>query len=282
LLWDYHTGHLLMTDITQGKLMEVHLDSESVRSWQFDEPLAWVLKTTDSKKYVLGLKSGIAIFDTKDPGGLHWINNDFPGHQLLRLNDACVAPGGLIWYGSMNMVDSSGKDGQLASFSISDGLQIHDQGFTVTNGPVISPDGQSLFFSDTLQATIYRYRLSADSKSLLDRQVFARFDADQGYPDGMCFDKQGNLWIAMWGAASIVQLDPHGLPLLRISVPALNVTNVCFCGPSLDRLMVSTASIDMGPEEMQQFPESGALFEVLNHHSAGVPTYSVKLDSSWT
>lgn len=282
LLWDDHTGRLLMTDITKGCLIEVDLASESVRSWRFDEPLAWVLKTTASEKYVLGLKSGIALFDTQKPDALHWINGDFPGHHMRRLNDACVAADGLIWYGSMNMDDSSGKDGQLASFSVSDGLKIHDQGFTVTNGPVISPDGQFLFFSDTLQGMVYRYRRSADSKSLVDRQIFVQFQASQGYPDGMCFDAQSHLWIALWGAAAVVQLDQHGRLLQKIAVPALNVTNVCFCGPLLDRLLVSTASIEMGPKDKQQFPESGALFEVLNHCSSGVPSYSVSLDSSWT
>lgn len=282
LLWDDRTGHLLMTDITRGQLIQVDLSSESVSSWSFDEPLAWVMKTTTAEKYLLGLKSGIALFSPQKPGTLHWINRDFPGHSMLRLNDACVGADGAVWYGSMNTADPSGKAGQLASFSVSGGLQIHDQGFGVTNGPVISPDGQFLFFSDTLEGLVYRYRLSVDAKSLRDRQIFARFDASQGLPDGMCFDNQGHLWIALWGGASIVQLNPQGQLVQTITVPALNVTNVCFGGPWLDRLLVSTASIEMSPEDQQRFPASGALFEVLNHRCVGVPTYSVGGDASWT
>lgn len=282
LLWDERSGQVLMTDILRGQLIQIDLGSESVRSWSFDEPLAWVLKTTATEKYLLGLKSGIALFDTQKPGPLHWINRDFPGHPMHRLNDACVGADGSIWYGSMNTTDASGKEGLLARFSVSDGLQIHDQGFGVTNGPVISPDGQFLFFNDTLEGIVYRYRLSADAKSLKDRDIFAQFDVSQGFPDGMCFDNQGHLWIALWGGASIVQLDPQGQWLQKIAVPALNVTNVCFGGPLLDRLLVSTASIEMRPEDQQRFGGSGALLEVVNHRSVGVSTYSVREDASWT
>ncbi len=276
LLWDDRTGHVLMTDITKGHLIQVDIASESVQSWSFDEPLAWVLKTTATEKYLLGLKSGIALFDTQNPTTWHWINRDFPAHPTLRLNDACAGADGSIWYGSMNMGNPSAPEGQLARFSAFDGLQIHDQGFRVTNGPVISPDGQFLFFSDTLEGLVYRYRLSDDSKALNDRQVFARFDARQGLPDGMCFDNQGHLWIALWGGASVVQLNPQGQRVQQIPVPALNVTNVCFAGPSLDRLLVSTASIEMSPEDHQRFPASGALWEVLNHRCVGVPSHCVE------
>jgi len=282
LLWDDRTGHLLMTDITRGRLIQVDLASENVQSWSFDEPLAWVLKTATPETCLLGLKSGIALFDSKNPDTWHWVNRDFPGHPALRLNDACVGADGSIWYGSMNMTDPSGQEGQLARFSIGDGLQIHDQGFGVTNGPVISPDGLFLFFSDTLAGIVYRYRLSADAKSLNDREVFTQFDASLGLPDGMCFDNQGHLWIALWGGACIVQLDPQGQLIQKITVPALNVTNVCFGGPSLNRLLVSTASIAMSPEDQQRFPASGALFEVLNHCCVGVPTYCVEGVASWT
>jgi sugar lactone lactonase YvrE len=147
---------------------------------------------------------------------------------------------------------------------------------------VISPDGKYLFFNDTLQGIVYRYRFSADKGKLTDRQVFAKFAEDQGYPDGMCFDDEGNLWIALWGGASVVQLDANGRFLQKIFIPAKNVTNLCFCGPRLDRLLVSTASIGLSAEEARRYPDSGGLFEIDNHFSAGVATYLATVDPLWT
>ena len=282
LLWDSERGHLLMTDILKGQLLEIDIDTGSRQTWAFDEPLAWVLKTDQPGAYVLGLGSGIAGFDIHRSERLHWINREFPGHPKQRLNDACVDAWGGIWLGSMNSADPWAKDGQLASFRLKDGLRLHDRSFTVTNGPVVSADGQYLFLNDTLRGTVYRYRVSERRDMLTERQVFAQFDSAQGYPDGMCFDAHGYLWVALWGGASIVQLDPMGRVLRQVSVPAKNVTNVCFCGPGLDRLVVSSAAIDMSDADHQQYPCAGALFEVFNHGCVGLPTHCVNVDSPWT
>lgn len=280
LLWDSERGRLLMTDILKGQLLDIDIDTGSRRTWAFEEPLAWVLKTDRPGAYLLGMRSGIAGFDIHQSDRLHWINREFPGHREQRLNDACVDAWGRIWLGSMNSANHWVKDGQLASFSFKDGLRLHDKSFTVINGPVVSADGQYLFLNDTLRGTVYRYRVSESRGKLTERQVFAQFDSEQGYPDGMCFDANGNLWVALWGGASIVQLDSGGGVLRKVAVPAKNVTNVCFCGPSLDRLVVSSAAIDMSDTDHQQFPLAGDLFEVFNHRCVGVHTNSANVDSA--
>ncbi len=273
LIWDDNTERLLMTDILSGKLIELDILSNTSRYWQLNEPIAWVLPTTLEKKYLIGLKSGLALFDINNPEKVQKINSDFPGKNDCRLNDACIDSGGRVWLGSMNMLNPSSKDGQLASFSAKSGLKIHDFGFTVTNGPLISPDGKFLFLNDTLQGKVYRYQLNLDSGKLNDRQLFKTFSPDQGYPDGMCFDSEGNLWIALWGGASIVQLDSTGDLLKKISIPALNVSNICFCGPTLDRLIVSTALTGLRTEDFERFPNSGSLFEISDHETSGVSPY---------
>jgi D-xylonolactonase len=278
LVWDVNSEQILMTDIMKGKLIMIDIESGVNRSWQFNEPLAWVLPTILKGQYLIGLKSGVGLWDIYKLGNVSWINQDFPGASHCRLNDACVDSKGKIWYGSMNMLNPSSRDGRLASFSPRDGLCIHDDGFTVTNGPVISPDGKYLFFNDTLQGIVYRYRFSGELGKLSDRQLFAKFSSDQGYPDGMCLDVEGNLWIALWGGASVVQLDTNGKLLRKIPIPARNVTNLCFCGSGLDRLLVSTASIGLSEEESQRYPASGGLFEIKNHYSTGVALYPATLE----
>jgi D-xylonolactonase len=182
----------------------------------------------------------------------------------------------------MNMHNPASTEARLSIFSDKEGLHIHEDDFTVTNGPVISPNRKFLFFNDTLRGTVYRYRLSADAGKLSDRRFFIKFSSDQGYPDGMCFDVEGNLWIALWGGASIVQLDTTGKLFRKIAIPALNVTHLCFCGPGFNRLLVSTAAIGLSEEETRLYPASGALFEISNHRSASVAPYPATLDPLWT
>jgi sugar lactone lactonase YvrE len=282
LVWDNKSARMLMTDIMKGKLIEIDIGTKKNRCWVFEEPVAWVLPTAIHGKYLTGLKTGIALFDICKPDNIIWVNRNFPVDDNSRLNDACVDSSGRVWYGSMNMLNPSASDGRLASFSAKEGLHIHDEGFTVTNGPVISPDEKYLFFNDTLQGIVYRYQLMTESGNLKNRTVFKKFSSKEGFPDGMCFDQEGNLWIALWGGASIVQLDATGAVLKKVSIPALNVTNVCFFGPALDRLVVSTAAIGLSKQETTQYPVSGALFEVLNHGATGIKTFPAALDPSWT
>lgn len=278
LLWDFERGRLLMTDIMKGRLIDIDIDEAVSEYWQFDEPLAWVLKTARRGVYLLGLSTGIACFDIDQPGRLQWINRDFPGNRSFRLNDACADAQGNVWYGSMNHVNVAAKDGQLASFSVKNGLRIHDSQFTVTNGPVVSEDGLHLYLSDTLRGMVYRYRISPGGTELSDRQVFVQFDSSQGYPDGMCFDANGHLWVALWGSGSVARIDPERRSIIYVEIPAKNVTNVCFCGSNLDRLIVSSAAIDMNFTDRKQYPNAGALFEILNHGCIGLLAHRIRVD----
>jgi len=67
LLWDSQRGRLLMTDIVNGRLLDINIDQGVSEFWQFDEPLGWVLKTPRLGVYLLGLGSGIACFKIDQP-----------------------------------------------------------------------------------------------------------------------------------------------------------------------------------------------------------------------
>ena len=177
----------------------------------------------------------------------------------------------------MNFANDHATDGKLASFTPGEGLRIHDAGFKVTNGPLVAPDNRSLYFSDTLKGVVYRYALSLEAGTVAFREEFIRFGAGQGFPDGMCFDAEGNLWIALWGAAKVVRVDPEGRVSASIGIPALNVTNVCFGDEALDRLFVSTATIGMGATAWVDYPNAGHIFEIINHETRGIPSHTFKV-----
>ena len=276
LVWDCQANRLFMTDIVNNKVLDIDVETETYQCWGLPEAVGWVLPTKVHSLYVVGLKSGIALFDTKVPEGLHWVNIEFPGNQQCRLNDACTDSTGRIWYGSMNYKDDSAVDGKLASYAINEGLRVHDDGFTVTNGPAVAPNGQSLYFSDTLNSVVYRYALSLIPGKIACREEFIRFRQGQGFPDGMCFDAEDTLWIAMWGAGQVIRVDLMGRILSSINIPALNVTNVCFGGKNLDRMFVSTAAIGMASDVSRGYPNAGMVFEIINHGTKGLPSHPFK------
>ena len=82
-------------------------------------------------------------------------------------------------------------------------------GFRVPNGPAFSADGAWMYHTDSADRTIYRFALLPDGV-LGAREVFARFDAAQGYPDGMTTDREGCLWVAFWDGWCLRRLGPGG------------------------------------------------------------------------
>ncbi len=278
LLWDPSLNLLLMTDITKKKLIAIDVYHDTYCHWDMPELIGWVLLTEKRGAYALGLKSGVAFFDTISQSELTWVNREFPNHPKCRLNDACTDALGRIWYGSMNEFDNTKNDGKLASMSLELHPKVHDSGFTVTNGPLIFPNSEYLFLNDTLKGVVYRYDFSLISAELSNRRVFMTFQPNQGFPDGMCFDIDGNLWLAMWGVGKVLKVNRQGKILCEYNIPAPNVTSVCFGGINLDRLFISSATIGLEESNASTFLQSGSVFELKNHGTKGFNSHPVKLE----
>ena len=98
-----------------------------------------------------------------------------------RLNDGFVDSEGFLWFGSM---DDNEEEPSGALYQLGDeGCIRRDPGYVVTNGPAESPDGKTLYHTDTLAGIIYafdRTRLG----SLTHKRIFVRLPPGGGYPDG--------------------------------------------------------------------------------------------------
>ena len=128
-----------------------------------------------------------------------------------------------------------------------------------------------MLHSDSARRTIYAFDLNVHAGQLSNKRIWKVFTEDQGYPDGMCFDADGCVWVAHWGAGCISRFALDGALLSHIKLPVINVTNVCFGGKALDRLFVSTARSGLTPEQLKAQPEAGDLFEIINPGSRGLP-----------
>eukprot|EP00058_Branchiostoma_floridae_P026162 XP_002611652.1 hypothetical protein BRAFLDRAFT_63672 [Branchiostoma floridae] len=104
------------------------------------------------------------------------------------------------------------------------------------------------------------------------RKVVSFEESRDGVPDGMCIDTDGKLWVAMFGTGQVLQVDPEtGTHLRTVKVPADQTTSCCFGGPNLDILYVTTASVGLSAEEVQQKPLSGCVFQVTGLGARGTP-----------
>jgi sugar lactone lactonase YvrE len=236
--------------------------------------VGWVIPCADSDAVMLGLQPGIARAVLGAPGtepALEWLARPFGDAAALRLNDAKADATGAIWAGSMNGEDSSRSEGCLFRLGSDGQLSVHDRDYDVANGPAISPDGRTLLHTDSGRRVIYAFDLDAAAGTLANKRVWKRMTPDDGHPDGMGFDAQGRVWVAHWAAGCVSCFEPDGRLARRVPLPAPRVTNVCFAGPSLDRLFVTTARVGLSGDERARAPLSGHLFEVAVTAATGLP-----------
>ena len=114
---------------------------------------------------------------------------------------------------------------------------------TISNGIAFSSNSEWMYFIDTPTKKVVRYNYNVETGSLANPIVCIDFDS-RGFPDGMCMDKEGNLWIAEWGGYCVSQWNPDtGKKINAIQLPCPNVSSCCF--DHLGGMYVTTAKSDI-------------------------------------
>ena len=240
----------------------------------FNEYIGWVQITNKPGYYIIGLKSGIATFNVEN-SEIKFINKEVPQYSYQRLNDSFVDVRGRLWYGSMEYKSIEYYNGVLANFSSKeDKVNIRDVGYGITNGPIIDNENNYFFHNDSKKGIVYRFDYDIDKGEIKGKSIFLQFNPKTMTPDGMCIDDQNNLFIAIWGGASVNEYKQSGELIKSYRLPEKFITNVCFGGKNLKRMFVTTAKSD-GFDFSKQ--TGGHIYEVLGHNRHGLEANIFKI-----
>jgi len=266
-IWSRRRNAIYWVDIVGQRVNCLSLESEQVETWQMPEPIGWIIEREGERQgeregesqrerggFIIGLKSGFATLSL-DPFLIERIGNPEPDRLRNRLNDAKTDSAGNIWAGSMDLQETE-PTGALYRLNSDLSWSRQDEGYVVANGPTFSPDGRTIYHTDSIKRTVFGFDLNA-SKDLADKRVFLQFEEAWGYPDGMATDAEGGIWIAHWGGGRLSRFLPDGHLDRAISLPATKITSCVFAGPKLERMFVTSASIESEEEAL-----AGSLFEV--------------------
>ncbi|BCJ50728.1 hypothetical protein Asp14428_22030 [Actinoplanes sp. NBRC 14428] len=149
-----------------------------------------------------------------------------------RMNDAVADRAGRLWAGSM-ACDQSPGCGALYRLDPDGSVRTVLTGLTIANGPAFSPDGRTMYLSDTPLGHVDSFDVDPDTGELSGRRSFVRLDPAHGAPDGLTTDADGYLWVALFGGGAVHRYRPDGLLDRRIPVPARQPTSVCLIGTTL-------------------------------------------------
>lgn len=255
----WHGGRLWWVDIERCEVHALEVASGTDRSWRLPSRVGFVVPR-DRGGFLVGTEHGLATWDTRRLEPFAHPESDRPGN---RFNDAKCDPQGRLWAGTMAMDESPGR-GALYRVDAG-GVTRMVEGVSISNGLAWSPDGGTLYYIDspTRRVDAFDFR---EGRITRRRTVVTLED---GFPDGMCSDAEGNLWIALWGGGCVACHDPAtGRRLARVEVPATAVTSCCFGEGGT--LFVTTASRDLDAAGRRREPMAGGIFRVRTGTS-GVP-----------
>lgn len=189
-----------------------------------------------------------------------------------RFNDGKCDPRGRFLAGTMNMGESE-PTGSLYSF---DGKSVTKllSNVTVSNGMTWSPDHKTFYYIDTPTREVRAFDYDLETGAIANPRVAVHVHPSLGWPDGMTSDRQGNLWIAMWGGAQVARWNPNtGKLLEQIPIPAMNVSSCVFGGKNMNELYVTSARIGLDEAVLKQYPLTGGVFR-LETKVEGMPTFA--------
>lgn len=258
-VWSTREQALYFVDIVGQAIHRLDPASGAKASWQAPARPGFVVPVSDGT-LVCGLKDGLYRLDPRT-GAFERMLAIEPEHPGNRINDGCVDSRGRLWFGTMDDGEGTPSGALYSMTRQAHGLDLlrHDEGYVVTNGPGISPDGTRLYHNHSPAGVIYVFDLAADG-SLSNRRVFAR--VEDGYPDGVVVDSAGTLWVGVWNGGRIERFRPDGTRLEPIAMPAQNVTKVAFGGADLRTLYVTTARKNTPDDVLARYPQAGSLFSL--------------------
>jgi sugar lactone lactonase YvrE len=253
-LWDHRTGTVYWVDIKNPGVWRYQPETGQFSRIEVRERIGFVALTEDPGVVIAGFKSGLARLHLVG-GQVQPLVAPEPERPGNRINDGHVGPSGTLYFGTMD----DDENEPAGTFWRWDGAQLSSfhETFTVTNGPVTSPDGGTLYTTDTKGGVIYAHDLADGVPG--EPRSFIRFEDGWGHPDGMAVDAEGHLWVCHWGGSRITRFDARGDVERILPVPTAQVTKCAFGGANLTTLYITTAAIGHDPTID---PMAGHLFVV--------------------
>jgi sugar lactone lactonase YvrE len=179
----------------------------------------------------------------------------------MRLNDGKPDRQGRLWFGSMDKSGSGTPTGALYCRHPGGRLDIARHAVCTPNGITISPDGKTLYFTDSPTQALLAFDLDQRTGQLGNERIFHAFSG-LDKPDGATVDSEGGVWIAVVHGARLDHFNAGGSLVESIALPVAKPTMCIFGGEKLDDLYVTSQRRFLTTEQLTEQPLTGALLRI--------------------
>ena len=272
-IWSARETALYWVDIVGAKVYRWHLATGALSTWQLPAAVGSI-GLRERAGLVAAMRTGFHLFDTRT-GALTLLANPEPDIPTNRLNDGKVSPEGRFWAGTMDERVEKEPVGSLYRLDADHRCTRMAGCIKVSNGLAWSPDGRTMYHSDSRGPTVFRYAYDPETGSIGERELFIAMQPEWGRPDGGATDEEGCYWSCGISAGRINRFSPAGELIEYIELPVTHPTMPCFGGPDLRTLYVTSLREGLSADELARTPLAGGLF-MIEPGVVGTPTACYK------
>lgn len=252
-VWDEEKKIFYWVDLLKGRFHRASLYAGNPETFDVGQPLG-VLALRAKGGLVLALQNGFAFYDDNEYKVIP-IADPEAGLPETRFNDGAIDPLGRFLAGTMDF-DGKAPIGSLYCMDRDLHISRLENSMYIPNGMDWNPQCDSFFLTDTNKHVIYKYDYDIETGKIKNRRDFIVFGENE-FPDGMCIDANGHLWVAMWNGARISRFDAEGKKVEDIPLPVQYPTSCCFGGDDMSTLLITTSILQLTEKEKKDSPLAG-------------------------
>ena len=263
-LWDADRGLLWWVDILAGLVHGFDPATGHDESIEIGQAVGAVALRQGGDLLVLGQDAILALDpQTRSLRPVVAFSRENPPR---RTNDGKPDPAGRLWLGRMTFDHASGM-GSLRRLGPDLRIEAVLTGLTIPNGLAWSPDGRTMYFTDSLSREVRAYDFDVETGEVSAGRSFLRIGPaaglpDAAVPDGLTVDAESHVWVAVWNGGCVIRVSPAGAITARLDIPVTQVSSLAFGGPDLSDLYVTSAREDFTEADAAREPIAGGLFRL--------------------
>lgn len=234
-LWDAAASRLWWVDSRERRICAAGLDAKLQVAWSYEQMVGSIGLAEGG--LIAGLADGFYAIDGAS-GEASLLARVPTQNGTVRLNDGKMDRQGRYFSGQTQMEE--GASGSLWQLSAPTSMNEIRQGIRIANAICFSPNGDSLYFADSLDGYIRRHAYCGRSGEVGEQLGVIDVRPFGQAPDGATVDSEGNLWISLVLDQAVACFSPEGKLLVRIDVPIPFPSCPAFGGPRLDKLFLTS------------------------------------------
>ena len=279
-MWHAGEGAVYWTDIPAKAVYRLDVSSGVHTRYDVAE-MVGCLALADDGGLIAATRRGVARLGIEgDRATLDPIDDVAYPRDGMRANDGRCDRQGRFWFGTMLMDMAAAQPvGGLYCHTGARGLDgPRIDGLIVQNGLAFSPDGRTMYLSDSHASVrrVWAFDFDPDDGAMSNRRPFVDMNAHPGRPDGAAVDAEGCYWVAMFEGQRLLRFAPSGELLREVRLPVRCATMPCFGAADLKTIYITTARENRPPAELADQPFAGCVLAL----SVDVPGLPVNFAAS--